>query len=331
MNDGRRGIHAKTIRLMQLTEVSNFLLSHLGFRNVRLLVGRLTRVRGSALVSLLPRIDPRSLSRKSFRNKSLTVRGSTHRVRLRLRTGVSEYTVSNQAPPRDRTSVKGLVRAEPLNVNRSLRFRKLFGTEHLFPGRALPNDGVNSLRRNILRSTFRPSRYLSRINTVIIRVPRFTIIAQVHPPREVVLRRIRLFRFSTGAPTLIVDRDLTILLRRHVSAKSASVPELFRVLRNRFTILDRNFLAFRNMFNPSSLQIRRLALPDKSMTRGVKGRLVILITRAKSRVNRNSHLNLLKPPRINHKGRSVPRKRRSGASRFLKHVRSSKERSNKRF
>ena len=115
----------------------------------------------------------------------LAVHEDTGQIKLDLETDVYVGTVDGWTPPERESTVRNLIQTGPLSVREFFVSHRLLETRRLFPEQTLPSREISTLEQSVLQNAFNTTEGSDDIDTVIVELPQFPIMALGRPPERI--------------------------------------------------------------------------------------------------------------------------------------------------
>ena len=142
------------------------------------------------------------LNQTDLERGDLAVHEDTGQIELDLETDVYVGTVDSRTPPERESTVRDLVQTGPLSVGELLVSHRLFETGRLLPEQTLPGREISALEQGVLQNTFNTTKSGDDINTIIVELPQFSVMALRRPPERIARVTLR---------TLLGNQKLEVL------------------------------------------------------------------------------------------------------------------------
>ena len=157
--------------------MNSLFLYSLNLQGFELLVEDLAKIHDNTLVNLLPQMGTEYLNQTDLESGDFTVHEDTRQIQLHLETDVDVCSIDRRTPPECETTIRDLVKTGTLGIREFLVSHRLFETGCLLPEKTLPSGEVRSLEQSMLEDTLYTTKGRNDINTVVVELPEFTVMA----------------------------------------------------------------------------------------------------------------------------------------------------------
>ena len=125
------------------------------------------------------------LNQTDLKGGDLAVHKDANQIELDLETDVYVGAVDSWTPPERESTIGNLVQAGPLCVREFLVSHRLLETGRLLPEETLPGREVSTLEKGVLQDTFNTTKGSDDIDTVVVELPQFSVVALRCPPERI--------------------------------------------------------------------------------------------------------------------------------------------------
>lgn len=170
------------------------------------------------------------LDEGDFKCWNLAVHVDTCQVKLNLETDIDVSPVNGRRPPKSEPSVGDLIQTGSLSVRQLLVLHTLFEATSLLPEKTLPRREVSALKQGMLKNTLDTAQSLNHVSSVVVEVPKLSIVFLVSPPEGVLLQDLILLEVLTDTPPFVICECETIFLKQSVDPGNTTVPTVLQII-----------------------------------------------------------------------------------------------------
>ena len=120
-----------------------------------------------------------------FSPKQKGLHEDAREIKLDLETDVDVGAIDCWAPPEREATIRDLIQTRALRIGELLVAHGLFETGRLLPEQTLPSGEVRALEERVLEDTFHTAECGDDIDTIVVKLPQFAVVALGRPPEGV--------------------------------------------------------------------------------------------------------------------------------------------------
>ena len=165
------------------------------------------------LRTLLPQVSTEDLNQTDLKGGDLAMHKDTSQIKLDLETDIYVGTVDSWTPPERESTIGNLIQTGPLCVREFLVSHRLLETRRLLPEQTLPGREISALEKSVLQNTFNTTKGGNDIDTVIVKLPQFSVVALGCPPEWITRVLVSTFLGNQRPRRLTVSATGTVSSR----------------------------------------------------------------------------------------------------------------------
>uniref|UniRef100_A0A914NAB8 Candidate secreted effector n=1 Tax=Meloidogyne incognita TaxID=6306 RepID=A0A914NAB8_MELIC len=105
----------------------------------------------------------------------------------------------------------------------------------------------------MLKNSFNTSQSLYHISSIIVQVPKFSIMSLMCPPERILFQNLISLKFCSNSPSFVISKCISIFLEECIDSRNSSIPTIIQIFQSKTAILSICFLSFQCIFCPNTL------------------------------------------------------------------------------
>lgn len=135
----------------------------------------------------MPQVGTEDLDQTDLQGRNFTVHKDTRKIQLHLETDINVGTINRGTPPERKSTIRNLIQTGALGVCQLLVPHRFFESGCLLPEQTLPSREVSSFEQGMFENALNTTKSSNDINSVIIKLPEFTIMSLRSPPERIAI------------------------------------------------------------------------------------------------------------------------------------------------